>query len=162
MLGPYREVNLGLTTGGKVTKIHVDKGDKVTEGMILLETDDVLLKSSYEQAKANFEFQKKEFARSKKLFEDGSITEAAYDGAELQLEIATSSYQIAKKSYEDATLKAPFPGVITAKNIEVGDILGSGMPAFRIIDVSKVKVQAGIPAKIYCVFCDGQHCRYNV
>jgi len=144
---PSREVNLGLTAGGKVTKIHADKGDRVEKDMVLLETDDTLLKANLEVAEANLEYQKKEFARSEKLFREGSITAAAYDGAELRLAQARHSYEIARKQYEDSVLKAPFSGIVTRRNVEVGDILGPGTPAFRIIDMSRVKVQAGIPEK---------------
>lgn len=144
---PNKEVNLGLTHGGKVTNIHVDKGDNVNQGMVLLETDDVLLKASYDMAKSNLEYQEKEFARNETLYQDGSISETVYDGSKLALSQAQSNYEQSKKMYEDATLKAPFAGIVTSRNVEVGDILGSGMPAFRIIDVSKVKVQAGIPEK---------------
>ncbi|MFC1694462.1 efflux RND transporter periplasmic adaptor subunit, partial [Candidatus Latescibacterota bacterium] len=149
---PNREVNLGLVGGGKVTRILVDKGDRVKKDMILLETDDTLLSASYDQARASLEYQKKEFARSEKLYSDGSISTAAYDAAELQFASAQSSYDMAKKQYEDAKLKAPFSGVVTMRNVEVGAILGPGTPAFRIIDVSKVKVQAGIPEKYIAEF----------
>ena len=144
---PNKEVNLGLTNGGKVTKIHVDKGDRVKEGMVLLETDDVLLKAVCDMAKSNLEFQEKDFARNEKLYREGSISETVYDGSKLALSQAQSNYEQAKKMFEEAVLKAPFAGIVTSRNVEVGDILSPGMPAFRIIDVNTVKVQAGIPEK---------------
>lgn len=152
---PNKEVNLGLTAGGKVTAIHVDKGDRVRKGEMVLETDNVLLKASYDQALANFEFQEAEFARSEKLFSGGTITAAQHDGAKLQIATARNSLTMAKKQYEDAVLKAPLSGIVTMRNVEVGDILGPGTPAFRIIDVNTVKVQAGIPEKHIALFKEG-------
>ena len=144
---PNRVVNLGLTAGGRVTGIKADKGDRVKKDMVLLETDDVLLRSQHANAKANLDYQRNEFARSEKLFRDGSITEAAFDGAKLQLSQAENAFDMAKKQLEDAVLKAPFSGIVTMRNIETGDILGPGTPAFRIIDMNMVKIQAGIPEK---------------
>jgi len=115
--------------------------------MILLETDDVLLKAQYDIANASLEFQKTEFERDEKLFKEGSITAAAFDGSKFQLSEAQSTYDMAKKRYEDATLKAPFSGIVTSRTVEVGDILAPGSPAFRIIDMSRVRIQAGIPEK---------------
>ena len=152
---PNKEVNLGLITGGKVTAIHVDKGDRVSKGMTLLETDDVLLKAAYDQALANLDFQDAEFARSEKLFRGGTITAAQHDGAKLRISTARNSLTMAKKQYEDAVLKAPLSGVVTMRNVEAGDILGPGTPAFRIIDVNKVKVHAGIPEKYIVLFREG-------
>jgi membrane fusion protein, multidrug efflux system len=152
IVSPYRAVNLGLPNGGKVTKINVDKGDRTTKGNVLLETDDVLLRVQYEQAVAHLEYQKKDHARSEKLFRDGSITNAAFDASKFQLSTTQSSCDMAKKQYEDAVLKAPFSGTVTARHVEIGDILAPGSPAFRIIDVSRVKVQAGIPEKYIASF----------
>ena len=144
---PYKEVNLGMTNGGRVTVLHVDKGDRVKKGQLLLETDDIIIKASYEMAKSTYEWQQNEFVRSKKLFEDKSISEVDFDAARHALAQAKSSCEMAQKNYDDATLEAPFSGIVTIRNVEVGDILAPGSPAFRIIDMSRVKVQAGIPEK---------------
>jgi RND family efflux transporter MFP subunit len=147
VVSPFKEANLGLITGGKITRIYTDKGERVTQGKVLLETDNVLLKAALDAAKANLEYQKNEFDRNTRLFKEGSITQAVFDASSLQLSNTQSAFDIAKKQFDNSILIAPFDGVITAKNIEVGDIIGPGVPAFRMIDVSRVKVQAGIPEK---------------
>lgn len=147
VVSPFKEASLGLISGGKVVRIFSDKGERVTQGKILLETDNELLKAALDVAKANLDYQKNEFARNSKLFNDSSISQAVIDVSRLQLSQAQSAVDIAKKQFDDSTLMAPFDGIITAKNIEVGDIIGPGIPAFRIIDMTKVKVQAGIPEK---------------
>lgn len=159
---PYKEVDLGIINGGRVTKIYVDKGDNVKKGQVLLKTDDTILEASYEIAKASFEYQKNEFARSERLFEEGSIAEAQFDTAKLALAQAKSTYVITKKNYEDASLEAPFSGIVTTKNIEVGDILAPGTPAFRIIDSKAVKVQAGIPEKYIGDFEKGNKVKITI
>ncbi|MFC1607778.1 efflux RND transporter periplasmic adaptor subunit, partial [Candidatus Latescibacterota bacterium] len=117
------------------------------KGSVLLETDDVLFKTTADIARANLEYQEKEFARNEKLLREGSITEAMYDISKLTLAQTRGAFEQATKQYEDATLTAPFSGLVTMRNVEVGDILAPGSPAFRIIDVRKVKVQTGIPEK---------------
>jgi len=144
---PFKEIDLGITNGGRVTNIYADKGENIKKGQVLLETDDTILKASYEIAKASLEYQKNEFARSEKLFENGSMTEAQFETAKLALAQAKSSYEISKKNYEDATLEAPFNGIVIRKNVEIGDILAPLIPAFRIIDMSRIRVQTGIPEK---------------
>lgn len=162
VVSPYKEIDLGMINGGRVTKIYVDKGDNVKKGQVLLETDDTILEASYEIAKASFEYQKNEFARSERLFEEGSIAEAQFDAAKLALAQAKSTYVITKKNYEDASLEAPFSGIVTTKNIEVGDILAPGTPAFRIIDSKAVKVRAGIPEKYIGDFEKGNKVKITI
>ena len=60
---------------------------------------------------------------------------------------ARTGYEIAHKQLEEATLKAPFGGIITMRNAEVGDMLSPGAPAFRIIAMDRVKIRAGIPER---------------
>ena len=152
---PFREANLSLISGGKVTKLLADKGDRVQEGKVLLETETEMLRASREVARANLEYQNGEFARSRQLFEAGSVSQAAFDGAKLALSQAQSQYDIAKKQFEDATLEAPFGGIITMRNAEVGDVLSPGSAAFRLIDMDRVKIQAGIPERFIDDFRKG-------
>jgi RND family efflux transporter MFP subunit len=144
---PDKAVNLGTTVGGKIVKIHVDKGTCVKKDQVLLDTDDTISKAQYQVAAAALEFQESEFTRNEKLFKEGSISQADFDAAKLALTQAQSTYETAIKNYEDATLEAPFGGIVTMRNVEIGDILAPGTPAFRIIDINRVKVQAGIPEK---------------
>lgn len=152
---PSREVNLGITTGGKVTAILVDKGDRVKKGQVLLETDDVICLAQFELAQASLEFQEHEYERNEKLYHEGTISEANFDAARLALAQVKSSYAMAKKNYNETRLKAPFGGTVTMRNVEVGDILAPGSPAFRIIDMGTVKIQAGIPEKFINDFNEG-------
>jgi membrane fusion protein, multidrug efflux system len=155
VVNPYREVNLGLVNGGKVERILADKGDRVAAGKVLLETETVVLEAALDLAKANLDFQKGEYGRNKNLFDSGNISPAVFDGVALALAQAQSQYDIAKKQLDNATLAAPFGGVITERHAEVGDVLGPGTTAFKLIDVDRVKVQAGIPEKYIFDFKPG-------
>ncbi len=146
-VAPLQEVNLGLTGGGRVTVIHVDKGDRVKKGQVLLETDQVLLEAQFNMAEANLAYQKNELARSEQLFKNGSITQAQYDAVKLVQAQAQTGDDIARKQLANAKLEAPFAGTVTMRNAEIGDILAPGSPAFRIINMDSVKIQAGIPEK---------------
>jgi len=146
-VNPWREANIGLIQGGRVDKIEVDKGSRVRAGQLLLSTDTETLRANLRIAEANLEYQKSEFGRNSKLHETGSVSDAVFDAAKLQLAQAQSAFEIAGKQLEDATLEAPFDGVITERLVEAGNILGPGAPAFRLIDISRVRVRAGIPEK---------------
>lgn len=147
-VSPYREASLSLVNGGKVTRLLADKGDRVSAGKVVLEAETEVLRASLDLAKANLEFQRAELARSQQLFQAGSIPQSAIDAARLAQAQAQAQHDIARKQYEDATLEAPFSGTITMRSAEQGDVLGPGTPAFRLIDVDRVKVQAGIPERL--------------
>lgn len=144
---PYREVELGVANGGEVVAIHADKGTQVREGTVLIETDKTLAAAQLRTAQANLDYQQSEFNRSRRLLDEGSITQAAFDVVQLQVSLARSSVDQAQKQVDNSTLVAPFSGVITDRSAEIGAILSPGYPAFRLIDINRVKVLTGIPEK---------------
>lgn len=156
-VSPYREVNLGVVNGGRVTTLHADKGNRVKTGAVLLETDADLLKAAVEQARAQFEYQEQETVRSRQLHEAGSITDAAMDAAQFALATARNALTIAQENLDNATLKAPFAGTVVMRQAELGEILAPGAPAFRLIDNSRVRVKAGIPEKYIASFRVGSN-----
>ena len=123
---PYREVALGLSNGGEVIALHADKGDQVREGDVLLETDKVLADAQLRTARSNLEYQEEEYNRNQRLLEQGSITQAAFDAVKLQFSLTQSSVDQAQKQVENATLEAPFNGIITDRSAEIGEILSQG------------------------------------
>ncbi len=162
VISPNREVNLGVPNGGRVTRINVDKGDRVKEGQVLLATDRTILSAALDNAEATLELQKKEFARYNKLHSEENISDADFDAVKHAMRQAESAYTIAKKNFDDATLEASFDGIVTTRNVEVGDMLSPGAPAFRVIDMSTVKVQAGIPERYIRDFETGDKVRITI
>jgi multidrug efflux system membrane fusion protein len=152
---PYREADLSLVNGGQVTRVLADKGDRVAAGRVLLETDTQVLRAAGELARANLVFQQGEFTRTEQLYTAGSVPSSALDAARLALAQAQSGHDIASKQLRDATLQAPFAGTVTMRNAEVGKVLGPGTPAFRLIEIDRVKVQAGIPERLIADFRTG-------
>ena len=70
---------------------------------------------------------------------------------EAEMAAATASLEAAKQSLEDATLKAPWDGVITAVNMEVGDQSNAGARTIQIVDPTVVEI-AGLVDEIDVLF----------
>lgn len=155
VVAPYRAANLSLVSGGKIARLLADKGDRVRQGALLLQTETEMLRAGLDLARANLEFQEGEFARNEQLFAAGSIPVSAFDAGKLALAQAHSQLEIAQKQYDDASLEAPFSGTLTMRNAEIGDVLGPGTPAFRLIDIDRVKIQVGIPERFIEDFHEG-------
>lgn len=73
---------------------------------------------------------------------DMAVKRAAVQGAEAQLDrlLATKSY---------ATIRAPFAGVVTVRNADIGDLVGPGVsgaqPMFAVADVSRIRLYVSVP-----------------
>ena len=138
------EAILSAETGGQIEQILVEIGDVVRKGQPLLKLDDAILEIETERALIAFDKAKLDFDRVEKLFNEKSISQSDYEGARLSLKAAEVQYRYAKKMYDDATIRAPFSGTITAKLTEVGQMIDRGQPAFQIVDVEQLKMQVSV------------------
>lgn len=71
-----------------------------------------------------------------------AVDEAAVKGAEADL-----NRLLAQKAY--ATIRAPFAGVVTARNADIGDLVGPGasaqQPIFSVADASRIRLYVSVP-----------------
>jgi RND family efflux transporter MFP subunit len=157
----WDEVNITPDIGGKITKIHVEEGDRVQKGQLLAELDTRAVNLQLEQAKAglavaeaNYKDAKRNKDRMERLIEENAVSEQqydqvklAYEAAEAQLQQAKATLNLANHNLEVSLMKAPFSGVIASKNAEEGDVINPMMGGFSpnsgvltLMDFSQVKI----------------------
>ena len=144
---------------GYVNKVHVNVGDKVKKGQLLVSINNTDLQAKraqvnagISQAKTAFTNAEKNYNRFKNLFESNSVTQKEMDDM-------TANYQMAKAGLESANqmkneinaqfaysnITAPFSGVITSKNIENGAMANPRMPLISIETPGNFEVIAMVP-----------------
>ena len=69
--------------------------------------------------------------------EDVEVARAQVRQAEIALEQA-------RLNLENATLKAPFDGLVTSVNVEVGQFVGAGTPVVTLVDLSSLEIRADV------------------
>ena len=101
---PVTEVEVGTQVSGIIDKIYVDYNAAVTKGQLIAEMDRVTLQSelasqraTYSGAKAEYEYQKKNYERNKGLHEKGLISDTCPMPPLLLRSMALSSAGMWKK-----------------------------------------------------------------
>ena len=125
----------------RITKILVDVGDRVKAGQTLVTLDN----SSLVQAAAQLENAKREYERTKQLYEVGGASKSEYDARKLSFDVATSAYNNLK---ENTTLVSPVSGVISARNFDVGD-MASGQPVLVVEQIRPVKIMINVSESLF-------------
>lgn len=111
------------------------------------------------QAQATLREADVEYIRAKNLFESASLVKPQYDQAKGRYETAQAAVEGAKAaiatarsvvdqtklSLADTTLRAPFTGWITARNVETGSLVGNTTPGFSLMDTHLVKAVFAVP-----------------
>jgi len=137
---PIRDANLAFISSGIIDKIDVDVGSKVKKGEILAQLENSDIRAMLNVAQTTYKYAKKDYKRQLKI--KNLIDEAKFDAVANRYESAKNQLAYQQALYEKTFLKAPFDGVIYAKEIEIGDAVSGMMlrTAFKIQSTSKRKL----------------------
>ena len=130
---------------GEVVEILVEEGDEVEKGQVLARLDGDRLRLQMLQAKANLEKTSKAYERYVQLHERGLVSASIFEGLKFDMDALNASYELKRLSYSYTTIRAPISGVVSSRNIKLGQHLMAGAPAFKITDTSKLIAYLRIP-----------------
>jgi RND family efflux transporter MFP subunit len=153
---PYRQNLIGSDASGKVIKINVEEGDRITQGQVIAKVDDDLLQLQLESAEVNIEGQKKDDERYSNLEKNNAVPGVQIEKTKLGLKAAEIQRKQIQKQLKSTTLTAPFSGVITKKMIDLGSVIGPGSPLVEITDISTLKLTVSVPERDILKFKTGQ------
>ncbi len=186
-------VDIIPVASGKVTQILAKEGDHVEAGAPLFQIDNQDASLQLEQAKASFQSAQasydsaqkanqlnsvvkpaqitfttasNNFNRIKVLYESGDVSQADYEAAKAQVDVAQVQLQaaqnsqttttevtkaqlesaratlnIAQKRYDDCMVSSPIKGLVTKINVEAGQTVSPQIKAATVIDDSGKKVE---------------------
>ncbi len=126
------EVRLSFRNGGTIDQLRVEAGAKVRRGQVLAVLNRTEIASQLAQASSAAGKAKLDFDRVDRLHQQGTLTQAAYDGAKTALEVAEGAVTIARYNEGVATLVAPDDGVIERRLAEASEVVGPGQPVYTL------------------------------
>jgi RND family efflux transporter MFP subunit len=161
---PFIEAPIYARTSGYLKRWHVDIGARVKAGQLLAEIDTPEIDDQLQQARADFataqannQLAEKTAARWRELLETDSVAKqeadekvsdaqakkAVLDGARFNVS-RLEKLQAFKRIY------APFAGVITSRNTDVGALIdagsgGTGRELFHVASIDKLRVYVSVP-----------------
>ncbi len=147
---PESSVDIGTQVSGIIDKLYVDYNSFVTKGQILAEMDKVMLQSdllaqqaSRDGAKAEYEYQQKNYLRKKALHEKQLISDIEYEEAEYSYAKAKSAYESseaylvkAKQNLEYATITSPIDGVVICRDVDEGQTVAAGFETPNLFTIA--------------------------
>jgi HlyD family secretion protein len=172
------QVKVSADIMGKIVQLAVKEGDRVQKGQLMLQLDDTQYRALYEQAMAaasaaranvrqtehNLRMTEANFERQKALHEQKLLSDAEWDQANQSMELARSAAQSARDDVartaaavtgaadyvRKTRFAAPFDGVVSALNVEAGEVVITGTmnnPGTEILtvsDMSRMLVRADV------------------
>ena len=145
--------------GGRVLRVLVEPGQRVAAGQVLAQIDrsvqvqDVAqLAASVRQAEADARLADANLARAQNLLGKGFISRAdidqrtaTRDGALARVGVARAQLAAARERLNRLDVRAPAAGLILARNVEAGQVVGPGTGAlFRLAEGGLLEMRATV------------------
>lgn len=155
---PRDTVEVSSKVSAEILAMEVQEGDFVKKGQVIAKLEDahIVSKLNTTQAKIdtmefNLQYLKKEEEKYGILFEEGVISEGAYDKikheggmVEMQLKELYALKDELAVNLKDTLLTAPISGVVKKIHYSVGDLAVMGKPIAVIDDVSALLVKVNV------------------
>jgi RND family efflux transporter MFP subunit len=143
---------------GTVRAVHVNEGDRVQAGQLLLELDPQKRQIAVEQAEqqvqraqAALEEARLKLKRRRNLAEQETISKEILDNAQLAVDGATAAYQqavssrqLAARELEDTRIFSPTEGLVDIQAVEVGEPVQAGARLITLQAVQGLRIHTWV------------------
>jgi len=164
-LQPYQQVDLYAKISSYVKTLLVDIGSQVKQGQLLATLEAPEINSQLEEAKSRIQQNKAVYFADKATYDrllstsktPGTISQNDLEQAAAKKSSDSANVEAAKSSYKEVQanlaylqIRAPFDGVVTVRNINLGTYVGpasggGNQPLFVVEDHKKLRLVISVP-----------------
>jgi membrane fusion protein (multidrug efflux system) len=155
-------VEIKSETDGTVEKILVTEGQQVNPGDLLVKLDDSKFAAAVAEAEANFKLSQANHERSKQLFRDKLISQQEFDQIAAQFQANQAGLDLKRRQLRDTQIRAPFGGVVGARQVSPGQVIGKNTTLTWLVDLDPVKVEVNVPERYLSQVAVGQAMEFGV
>jgi membrane fusion protein (multidrug efflux system) len=157
-----RTVDILTKVSGQVVKLPVEEGVKVKKGDLLAELNEAELQIEFMKTKISMETDKTMLERAQKMLDKKLIAEENYEITRLQYESSKAAHEAARLQLDYTHVRAPFDGVITVRNIELGQRVNVNQSLFVVADFDPLRAKIYVPEKDIGRIYEGQRAKITI
>lgn len=139
------QATLAAQVSGRVVEVHVDAGQVVRKGDLLMRIDAREATEAAAGASAQYVNARANHQRLLSLRQQGFVSQAAVDKAKADLEAAQATQGQTAVGVGHATVRAPISGIVAQRLTELGEMAVPGKPLLAIYEPNGLRVTASIP-----------------
>lgn len=142
-----RAVGVMAEASRRIIELHVEEGDRVGSGALLLRLQDDEQRSSLARAQTEFAKAQREYDRQKNLHDRELTTDQLLNDATDELERRKLALDDAKRELGYTEVRAPIAGTITNRLVNLGDHVQLGQHLFDMVDFESIVARIFVPEK---------------
>ena len=140
----------------------MEEGDRVVAGQVLARLDGERLRLQMLQAKSAMDRVRNEHKRFVSLQSRGLVSASAVEGLSFDMDAVKASYELKRLNYSYTNIRAPISGIISARNIKVGQHVAVRDSTFRITDTLRLVAYLKIPQSELRKFSAGHSAEIHI
>lgn len=169
-LAPRRSIAIASQVNGTIKSVEARVGDSVKAGDVLamvdVETSRIQLsqqRSTAAATRAQLAQAESQLERTLRLADSGLTPSATVESEKASIEALKANLSALEAQVEaaelvirNATITAPFDGIVSARSIEPGQLIASGAALFDLVDLSMMEMTAYVPVSASPKLSPGQ------
>jgi len=154
-----RGVTLGAELPGLVREIGFESGTSVRRGAVLVKLDTSSEEAQLDAAEADASLARLNLGRARKLRQGEANAQADLDAAEARAKQADATVANLRTIIAKKTVRAPFDGRISIRQVELGQIVSPGTPIATLQAVDPIHADFWLPQQALADLKPGQRAR---
>jgi multidrug efflux system membrane fusion protein len=122
----FTEAPIYARTNGYVSRWYKDIGDQVKQGDLLAQLEVPEVEQQLNEAKANLQLAQATFERWDALRKRDAVSNQEFEEKKNTLATATATVKRLQEQVGYSRIVAPFSGVVTRRNIDIGNLVDAG------------------------------------
>ncbi|HZB12608.1 MAG TPA: efflux RND transporter periplasmic adaptor subunit [Chryseolinea sp.] len=137
-------ISVSAKSPGVVMAVYVNEGQQVSKGQALAQIDNAVILRNIESMKSQLELAKSVYDRQKNLWDQKIGTEVQFLQAKTNKEGLERQIASLQEQNEMLRIKSPINGTVDEVIAKIGEAVSPGMPAFRVVNTSDLKLTANV------------------
>ncbi|WP_044218539.1 efflux RND transporter periplasmic adaptor subunit [Chitinophaga pinensis] len=178
----YQQVDIYAKVSSFVKKLHVDVGTEVSQGQLLATMEAPEISSQLAGAESRIKSQEAVYLASKANYDrlyntsltPGTVSKNDLDIAQARMKSDLAQWDAGKAAYREISdnrnyleIRAPFSGVISARNVSAGAYVGptgkgSELPLFTLQEQKKLRLVISVPESYTAYLNSSSEVKFNV
>ena len=133
---------------GRIESMLAVPGQEVKAGDLLAQLDAREVQAQVDRALAMRQQAESDLKRATDLYQQKILAQSEYDNAQSKFRVADAMAAEAQTLLGYMKVTAPFDGVITRKDADVGDLAAPGKPLLEMEDARHLRLEADVPEAV--------------
>lgn len=175
-LSPVTQATVKSTVGGEVRRVLAREGEAVRQGAVLAEIDGTEARTRLEAAladqaerRARLDIAARNRDTNQGLLKQNFISQNAFDqlqstyqASQAAVQWADAQVKLARQAAADTLVRAPMSGTVAKRLVNGGERVGVDAPLLQLVDLSRLELEASVPASDVARVTVGQMVSFSV